>query len=290
MGEIDPDARDGETGLSFGNGLKETRHHDKLGRITAIEHSRSFKLQYQYDARGSISGIDYNGLLQSYEYDPLGRVTGAETQLGSYRYAYDSLGNRTYKQHTDPEGNTTTQESRYPDPGEGNRLLSQANGASQSYEYNDAGSPEWIGERHYEYDAHQRPVRLYRADPDDKEKQISETSSEHVHTFTETDFVTVYSTYLNNDCSGTPATSGEVISGTYIQGERVTTSGGFEATEIDFHVTGAVGTALPAAEQYSLYDIYYIDNDVLYFGVERPIDEAQRTDTIDTTQAYIQDP
>jgi hypothetical protein len=77
-----------------------------------------------------------------------------------------------------------------------------------------------------------------------------------------------------------------VISGTYTLGGAVTASGGFEATEIDFHVTGGVGVALEPADQYGLYDIYYIDNDVLYFGVERPINEAERTDT---TQAYVQD-
>jgi ribosome biogenesis SPOUT family RNA methylase Rps3 len=55
---------------------------------------------------------------------------------------------------------------------------------------------------------------------------------------------------------------------TCILGASVTTIGGFEATEIDFHVTGAVGTVLLIAEQYSLYDIYYIDKDTLYFGSE----------------------
>lgn len=130
VGEIDQDASDGETGLTFGNGLKKIRHHDELGRTTAIDHSQQLKLQYQYDEQGKIIGIDYNGLLQSYDYDPLGRLTQAETKLGNYRYDYDSLGNRTQKQHTDTEGNTTTQENRYPDSGKGNRLLSQSNGDS----------------------------------------------------------------------------------------------------------------------------------------------------------------
>ncbi|MET0110593.1 MAG: HNH endonuclease, partial [Candidatus Thiodiazotropha sp.] len=171
VGEIDQDASDGTTGLTFGNGLRETRHHDKLGRTTAIDHSRRLKLSYEYDAQGRITGIDYNGLLQNYDYDLLGRLIQAETQLGSYRYDYDSLGNRTQKQHTDPAGNTITQENHYPNPGEGNRLLSQQNGELESYQYNPAGSPEQIGERYFEYDDHQRPVRLYRVDsehPDNK--------------------------------------------------------------------------------------------------------------------------
>ncbi|MCG7950390.1 MAG: RHS domain-containing protein, partial [Candidatus Thiodiazotropha endolucinida] len=166
VGEIDQDQSDGATGLTFGNGLRETRYHDKLGRTTAINHSKLLKLSYHYDAQGRITGIDYNGLLQNYDYDLFGRLSQAETQLGSYRYDYDSLGNRTQKQHTDPAGNTTTQENRYPDPGEGNRLLSQQNGELESYQYNPAGSPEQIGERYFEYDDQQRPVKLYRVDPE----------------------------------------------------------------------------------------------------------------------------
>ncbi|MEW8693369.1 MAG: RHS repeat-associated core domain-containing protein, partial [Candidatus Thiodiazotropha endolucinida] len=108
----------------------------------------------------------YNGLLQSYDYDLFGRLTRAETRLGSYRYTYDSLGNRTQKQHIDQNGNTTTQENHYPNTGEGNRLLSQDNGESKDYLYNPSGSPEQIGERYFEYDDHQRPVRLYRVDPE----------------------------------------------------------------------------------------------------------------------------
>ncbi|MEW8656680.1 MAG: DUF2235 domain-containing protein, partial [Candidatus Thiodiazotropha endolucinida] len=166
VGEIDQDASDGTTGLTFGNGLRETRHHDKLGRTTAIDHSRRLKLSYHYDAQGRITGIDYNGLLQNYDYDLFGRLSQAETQLGSYRYDYDSLGNRTQKQHTDPAGNTTIQLNQYPDPGEGNRLLSQQNGELESYQYNPAGSPEQIGERYFEYDDQQRPMKLYRVDPE----------------------------------------------------------------------------------------------------------------------------
>ncbi|MCG8064892.1 MAG: DUF2235 domain-containing protein [Candidatus Thiodiazotropha endolucinida] len=171
VGEIDQDASDGQTGLTFGNGLKETKHHDKLGRTTAIGHSKQLKLQYQYDDQGRITGIDYNGILQNYDYDLFGRLTRAETNLGSYRYDYDSLDNRTYKEHADQDGNIITQENRYPDLGEGNRLLSQQNGESQAYRYNASGSPEQVGERRYEYDAHQRPIRLYRIDqknPDQK--------------------------------------------------------------------------------------------------------------------------
>jgi YD repeat-containing protein len=154
--------------------LKETRHHDPLGRTTAIEHSRQLKLNYQYDEQGRITGIDIDGLLQSYDYDLFGRLTRAETRLGDYRYAYDSLGNRTQKQHTDPAGNTTTQENRYPDPGKGNRLISQDNAKDQDYRYNASGSPEQIGQRRYEYDTHQRPIKLYRVDENEQKTLVAE--------------------------------------------------------------------------------------------------------------------
>ncbi|MCU7905165.1 MAG: DUF2235 domain-containing protein [Candidatus Thiodiazotropha sp. (ex Epidulcina cf. delphinae)] len=190
IGEIDRDAGDGKSGLTFGNGLRETRQHDPLGRVTAIDHNHRLKRRYQYDAQGRISGIDYNGLLQRYDYDPQGRLTQAETPLGSYRYAYDSLGNRTQKQHDAPgctkaagagcagaatgqAGNTAVQENVYPAPGKGNRLLSQRNGATQDYAYNASGSPKKIGERRYDYDEHQRPVRLYRVDHKDKQTLVA---------------------------------------------------------------------------------------------------------------------
>ncbi|MEW8508580.1 MAG: RHS repeat-associated core domain-containing protein, partial [Candidatus Thiodiazotropha sp.] len=171
VGEVDQDTSDGQSGLTFGNGLRETRHHDKLGRTTAIDHSRQFTLSYNYDQQGRITGIDYNGILQNYDYDLFGRLTRAETQLGSYSYDYDNLGNRTQKQHTDPDGNTATQANLYPNPGKGNRLLSQDDGENKAYKYNPAGSPEQIGERYYEYDAHQRPIRLYRVEPNAPENK-----------------------------------------------------------------------------------------------------------------------
>jgi hypothetical protein len=119
--------------------------------------------------------------------------------------------------------------------------------------------------------------------------EFSATSSEFVYVFTETDFVSTYSTYGDNSCSGTPVTSDDTAAGTYTLGSAVTTSGGFQATEIDFDVTSTFGAALPPANQYTLYDIYYIDNDVLYFGIERSRNAGDRTDTIDTTEAYIRE-
>ncbi|MBT2971693.1 MAG: hypothetical protein KME56_17435 [Candidatus Thiodiazotropha sp. (ex Ctena orbiculata)] len=117
--------------------------------------------------------------------------------------------------------------------------------------------------------------------------QFTATSTLFTQEFTETGFASIYNTYQNNSCSGTPFTSDEIVSGTYTLGGTVTTTGGVDATEIDYHVTSAVGSSLPAANQYSLYDIYYIDNDTLYFSDESSTDAQSRPDTIDFSDAYI---
>jgi hypothetical protein len=117
--------------------------------------------------------------------------------------------------------------------------------------------------------------------------QFNATSTLFTEEFRETEFVSIYNTYLNNSCSGTPNTSVEIVSGTYILGGAVTTTGGFSATEIDFHITSAYGAPLPSADQYTLYDIYYIDNDALYYGDVRSDNVENRPDTIDFSDAYI---
>ena len=174
IGEIDHDASDGETGLTYGNGLRETRRHDALGRTTAIRHERQLQLQYHYDPYGRISAIDLNGMLQRYGYDQWGRLSQAETQLGDYRYRYDSLGNRTEKQHTAPDGEKIRETADYPEAGQGNRLLSQSSGAQANYRYNTAGSPEQIGQRRYVYNAQQRPIQVYQQQEDGSETLLAE--------------------------------------------------------------------------------------------------------------------
>jgi hypothetical protein len=119
--------------------------------------------------------------------------------------------------------------------------------------------------------------------------EFAATSSEFPQIFGETTYVAKTNTYLNNNCSGAPDTSSEVTSGTYTIGKSVVTTGGFNATEIDFHVTGAFGEELPEEAHYTLYDIYYIDNDVLYYGDLRGESESNRPDTINFDDAYIQE-
>jgi hypothetical protein len=119
--------------------------------------------------------------------------------------------------------------------------------------------------------------------------QFTGSSTQFPQVFTETEYVAMYNTFTNDSCAGTPYTSSEITSGTYTLGNTVVTSGGFSATEIDFHVTSAFGAPLPAADQYTLYDIYYVDNDVLYYGDVRAESAAQRPNTINFDDAYIQE-
>jgi hypothetical protein len=117
---------------------------------------------------------------------------------------------------------------------------------------------------------------------------FTSTSAGYTYTFTENEFVSTYDTYGDNSCSGDSETSIEHSAGNYLLGESVITSGGFEAVEIDFYVTSISGTPVPETIQETLHDIFYIENDVLYFGDDRSINEGERTDTIDTSVAYLQ--
>ena len=114
----------------------------------------------------------------------MGRLTHADTRLGGYAYRYDAVGNRTEKRHTDQSGTTQTETYTYPPEGQGNRLLAiekaraaqpQATKApaTESLSYNPSGSPLKAGALVYEYDSHQRPIRVYR-DRDGHQTLIAE--------------------------------------------------------------------------------------------------------------------
>jgi hypothetical protein len=88
---------------------------------------------------------------------------------------------------------------------------------------------------------------------------FTNTSAGYTYTFSETEFVTTYDTYDDNSCSGDPITSIEHNAGdNYLDGS-LTTSGGFEAAEIDLHVTSVSGESIPETIQQTLFDIFHID-------------------------------
>ena len=195
IGEIDPNHWDGDLGYTFGNGLKAKANYQN-GRL-ANQQDGKLKLVYQYDEAGNIIQIDQNGTLHQYRYDQLGRLTYASSKAQVYRYQYDKLGNRTAKtvanqseqsaQNSDSASNgrdevnatdtstsdtlntTTPTAERLTDVqlnqyahSESNRLKQVNN---QIIDYNEAGSPKTYpskqGVRSYDYNANQRPIRLY---------------------------------------------------------------------------------------------------------------------------------
>lgn len=187
IGEIDPNPWDGDLGYVFGNGLK-ARANYKNGRLTNQQDGQ-LKLVYEYDAAGNIIQIDQNGTLKQYRYDQLGRLTTASVNQQIYRYQYDTLGNRTAKTVSSKTAEITAEtekasaENNVSDKAaseskarlselqlntynqsESNRLQ-QIN--DQAITYNPAGSPKTYpthqgkGVRSYDYNANQRPIRLY---------------------------------------------------------------------------------------------------------------------------------
>ena len=118
---------------------------------------------YQYDQTGQITGIEENGHQNHYGYDRQGRLINADTALGLYRYRYDNVGNRTQKQHTKTEGETTTEQYTYTEKGQGNRLTAiNTKGKQSRYAYNADGSPKASGELNYEYNSKQRPIKVFK--------------------------------------------------------------------------------------------------------------------------------
>ena len=175
IGEIDPNHWDGDLGYVFGNGLKANANY-KNGQLQN-QQDGNIKLVYEYDEQGNIIQIDRNGTLNQYRYDQLGRLTYAKANHAIYRYHYDKLGNRTNKTITsvtaDQTGNVKEAEPETKETlaalqlnqythGESNRL-EQIN--DQAIDYNAAGSPKTYpsqqGVRSYDYNANQRPIRLY---------------------------------------------------------------------------------------------------------------------------------
>ena len=174
ISEIDNDKTDNQTSYLSHNGLKTNYEFREDGQLKNIQIADTLKLQYSYDQNGNITGIDENGTLQSYAYDQ-GRLTFADTVTGTYAYGYDKVGNRTDKIHEDKDGKTTTESYTYPENSEGNRLTSLEKtptppltkgdtGGFKELKYNKNGSPKQSKGFTYEYNANQRPIKVFNAD------------------------------------------------------------------------------------------------------------------------------
>jgi RHS repeat-associated protein len=84
-------------GLTYGNGIAETRAFDQDYRLTNIASSAE-KLTYGYDAADNVLSIG-DGLSaannQTFGYDAVNRIAAASGPYGSSAYTYDPNGNRT---------------------------------------------------------------------------------------------------------------------------------------------------------------------------------------------------
>jgi YD repeat-containing protein len=88
------------SGLSYGNGVVETRAFDLDYRATGIADTGAATMQnlsYSYDAANNVISIADGvtpGNSQSFGYDALDRLVSAAGGYGSLAYAYDPVGNR----------------------------------------------------------------------------------------------------------------------------------------------------------------------------------------------------
>ncbi len=143
----------------FGNAIATSHDYDNNGQLIRLSTSRVQQLNYHYNEQGNISGIERNTGTEHYAYDTLSRLTQAKTSVGSFEYRYDKLGNRTSKTRN---GQETAY--RYSLEGQGNRLdeISSEikNSGVNTLNYNVTGSPVQSGNKTYQYNAEQRPVKL----------------------------------------------------------------------------------------------------------------------------------
>jgi len=163
LGEIDLDWRNGQTSYLSHNGRRNEYQHLPDGNISSIAITDALRLEYEYDDNGKIVGIRQDGFDQIYGYRA-GNISSANTTSGNYRYQYDVSGNRTSmtaaSSYADHEVTLN-----YSSVAKGNRLesgLDKKSGEVSAYRYNNAGSPIRYGELAYEYNADQRPAKVFR--------------------------------------------------------------------------------------------------------------------------------
>ena len=166
LAEIDIDSRDGTSGYLSHNGIRTERRFSPDGRVTDINIDPALKLSYRYDDYGRIIGINENSIEQQFSYYR-GRLVSASSPLGDYQYSYDVAGNRLATR-SNQGSDVNSKEFHYPLPGDGNRLLlatDHNSGRSSEQLFNEAGSPEvTISGLQYEYNAEQRPLRVFSGD------------------------------------------------------------------------------------------------------------------------------
>ena len=137
------------TGLTYGNGLTETRGYDQDYRLTGITDPSALSWTLGYNADDDITGITDNlnsANSQSLGYDTLNRLTGASSSglYGTLSYGYDANGNRD----TQTLNSVTT---TFNVASASNQLSSLSGGLNVTYSYDADGNLTGDGPNTYSY-------------------------------------------------------------------------------------------------------------------------------------------
>jgi RHS repeat-associated protein len=129
------------SGLTFGNGVVETRQFDRDYRLTHLAAAGKIPVEdlaYGYDAAGNVASITdpvTPGDSQTFGYDALDRLVSAKGGYGALGYTYDALGNRL----TEADGQLT--DAIYVYAPHSNRLAAvRKGGAVETIAYSPTGS------------------------------------------------------------------------------------------------------------------------------------------------------
>lgn len=145
------------TGLTYGNGLLESRTYDQSDRLTNISIPGVMGLTYGYDPDDNVTSVldsvsaGGKSLAQTLTYDAMNRLTawsGRYANITSLAFGYDVDGNRTFKTaNTNFTGN-------YNYAAGSNRLMSiTGNSGAATYAYDNAGNVTNDGTYKYTYDS-----------------------------------------------------------------------------------------------------------------------------------------
>ncbi|MGH8414039.1 MAG: RHS repeat-associated core domain-containing protein [Gammaproteobacteria bacterium] len=136
------------TGLTYGNGLTDTRTYDQDYRLTSITVPNILSWALGYNADDDITGLTDNlvgGNSQTLGYDNLNRLSTGSGAYGSQSYGYDANGNRNTE--TLNGTNTTLNIAATS-----NQLASLSGGQNKTYQYDANGNLISDGTNTYTYD------------------------------------------------------------------------------------------------------------------------------------------
>jgi len=144
----------GIAGLTYGNGLARTVSYDQQYRISGIQTGVVQNLTYGFDNNGNVLSITNNldaSKNKSFSYDAIERLQTASGPWGSLTWGYDKVGNRQTQTGADPSTYTYTSGT--------NRLASVTGALSKSFGYDPNGNTTTENSRTYTYNQNNRMVQ-----------------------------------------------------------------------------------------------------------------------------------